>query len=411
MEILKQHYEKIVLGALLLGFVFALIYLLQMIGSANTVTLNDLKFAAPSTKYESTDFKGHDFSTDYLFGERVQWAVRSGGEKLGFTAELAVPMKAIRCSACRKIVPLALVKEKLECPICHKKLENPPDVSEALAADQRGMDSDGDGMPDTYEVKMGFNPEDARDASQDKDGDGFSNLYEFLMGTDPTNSKSFPSLEKRIYLVRLRKALLPIRLEGVTPIPDPADKNSKKFWDISLTLNRQRTSVALGQTIELAKRQYKVADAEYKVRDLQDSSVVLNEDDSKVTLEPVDGQGEKIILQTGKKVYAPNHRAEIEDIATGKTFRVGVGDTFRVGDEKSGQVSFQVVSTDAAKEHVTLLNQETGSEVLMTRDIKIPPEARVGYSDENRFNPDRGGGMPGDDFAPAPAPRRRRSRN
>ena len=42
MEKLKQHYEKIVLGALLLGFVLALVYLLQMVDSARKVTAEDI---------------------------------------------------------------------------------------------------------------------------------------------------------------------------------------------------------------------------------------------------------------------------------------------------------------------------------------------------------------------------------
>jgi hypothetical protein len=48
-------------------------------------------------------------------------------------------------------------------------------------------DSDGDGMPDWWEVKYGLNPKDASDANQDLDGDGLTNLEEFKLGTDPTN--------------------------------------------------------------------------------------------------------------------------------------------------------------------------------------------------------------------------------
>jgi len=45
-------------------------------------------------------------------------------------------------------------------------------------------DSDGDGMPDEWEVEYRLNPRDASDGSQDKDKDGYTNLEEYLNGTD-----------------------------------------------------------------------------------------------------------------------------------------------------------------------------------------------------------------------------------
>jgi pectate lyase len=67
-------------------------------------------------------------------------------------------------------------------------IESPADVGgwpeyKSLALD---LDSDGDGIPDWWEIKYGLNPHDPSDAVQDKNGDGYTNLEKYLNGTDPT---------------------------------------------------------------------------------------------------------------------------------------------------------------------------------------------------------------------------------
>ncbi len=47
------------------------------------------------------------------------------------------------------------------------------------------VDSDGDGLPDQWEITYGLNKADFNDAGLDKDGDTLSNLSEYLKGTNP----------------------------------------------------------------------------------------------------------------------------------------------------------------------------------------------------------------------------------
>lgn len=47
------------------------------------------------------------------------------------------------------------------------------------------IDTDGDGMPNGWEIANGLNPADPADAALDFDGDGQTNLQEYLAGTDP----------------------------------------------------------------------------------------------------------------------------------------------------------------------------------------------------------------------------------
>ncbi|MDD4734525.1 MAG: hypothetical protein PHP44_00305 [Kiritimatiellae bacterium] len=55
---------------------------------------------------------------------------------------------------------------------------------------RQNADSDGDGMPDWWELQNGFDPNLKNDALNDADGDGLENIYEYHNYTDPANSDS-----------------------------------------------------------------------------------------------------------------------------------------------------------------------------------------------------------------------------
>ncbi len=57
-----------------------------------------------------------------------------------------------------------------------------------LGADPQNPDTDGDGIPDGWEVTHGLNPLNPGDAGEDWDADGLTNLQEFQWGTDPQNA-------------------------------------------------------------------------------------------------------------------------------------------------------------------------------------------------------------------------------
>jgi len=59
-------------------------------------------------------------------------------------------------------------------------------------------DSDGDGLPDAWEIKYGLNPHDPSDAVLDSDGDGYSNIEEFINGTNPVRKTDYTNLKNNV---------------------------------------------------------------------------------------------------------------------------------------------------------------------------------------------------------------------
>jgi hypothetical protein len=51
------------------------------------------------------------------------------------------------------------------------------------------VDSDGDGMPDEWERRMGLDPANAADGNADRNGDGYTNLEEYLQSLMPRRSR------------------------------------------------------------------------------------------------------------------------------------------------------------------------------------------------------------------------------
>ena len=60
------------------------------------------------------------------------------------------------------------------------------------------LDSDHDGMPDTWEKQYKLNPNSDKDGATDADGDGYTNVEEYLNGTNPRQKVDYREFKNNV---------------------------------------------------------------------------------------------------------------------------------------------------------------------------------------------------------------------
>ena len=122
--------------------------------------------------------------------------------------------------------PLLVAVERVACVKCSLPIPMSDDQCRYCGAEQPsetvgdGWDTDGDGIPDVWEKKFGFNPLDSLDGALDADSDGFTNLEEFQQRTDPRDPKSHPARFRFLRVAEIEATPFPFLLRGKTRQPD-----------------------------------------------------------------------------------------------------------------------------------------------------------------------------------------------
>ena len=223
MEFINKHYEKLILMAMLLFFVFAMVNVLSIASKTGEVTDADLRIPTKRPDHEVLARESDEFNTAKIWDStRLNWLkadFRDKNSELIFYSDLVEFPGLASClvgkddagkeSGCGLLIPKVYFTGK-KCPNCGRELKTPPDRPKIRRNVITADDSDGDGMPNNYEQTNNLNPADPYDAQYDRDGDGFSNVFEMEQNTSPVNPRNHPPLWYRLRLVAVRRIVLPV---------------------------------------------------------------------------------------------------------------------------------------------------------------------------------------------------------
>jgi Bacterial TSP3 repeat len=250
---------------------------------------------------------------------------------------------------------------------------NPDDIKINDKLPPRKGDTDVDGIPDRVEVQWGSNPNKA-DSETDTDGDGFANIYEYKNKTHGGRPKSHPPLYLRLYVQDVRRTLLDIRLKKVTAVGP--DKND---WDVQVNIKggRKSTFMAIGDTIMIDNKRYKLTDIKVIKKKIQERSVVVDQDISEITLKSLKGD-DTIVAVRNQDVYSSKPQAVLIDELDGKEYKVEQGAILTIGSLQTNRERYLVLKVDPAKEEVFIKNLKAlkylrkGTKCRITKILMIP---------------------------------------
>lgn len=194
-SVLSRQYDKVIVVVVLGGLLYSLLW---------------LTFSSDRRQRAEEEYKTavHALIPKMREGPGVDMGVYSNAlQQLGRPKQVTVddsaigffvPERRVWCVACGKPIPYAAEL----CSFCSAPQ---PDVKGVVV-----LDTDGDGMPDTWELQYGLDSLNPSDAAGDADDDGFTNLEEYLAGTDPRDPKSHPPVDVLLRVISLDSKPIPL---------------------------------------------------------------------------------------------------------------------------------------------------------------------------------------------------------
>ena len=305
------------------------------------------------------------------------------------------------------------------CPGCGRILKVPPKRPKIRRNVITADDSDGDGMPNSFEETNNLDKNNPYDALYDADGDGFANIFEMEKNTNPTIARNHPPLWYRLRLVAVRRVVLPVSFRAL----NTNRQDNPKRWDLQINykiFNRgrvtERTDLKrINETIQIEKRRYRIKSVERIISDssgsgkkkeelvaggtaqvaedkAQDLSKIFLEEELTAAQKKNGETPDKLEMQIGKPVYSSDRRPIFEDVGLPEGKRtemvVRIGERFRMGNSRTGYSDYILRSFDEKKMVASLerarvsgkqdpAKDEQGKVMLVTRESEIPEDSRV----------------------------------
>jgi len=175
---IRARYEKLLALAVFAALLASLLYLALRIG---TLRRRDAEFDRRVAELAPLHPGVEGLSTAQQ--ARAVAVLRDPSSLPAWTNFLTVPETRVWCVDCKRPIPFAA----LTCFFCNSR--------QPIEGGAGPKDSDGDGIPDDDEKRLGLDPLNAADGREDPDGDRFSNADEYRSGKDLRDAGSHPEVE------------------------------------------------------------------------------------------------------------------------------------------------------------------------------------------------------------------------
>lgn len=311
---LQLNYDKIAIVAVLAGLLgTSVTLLLRLNGEAKDITDADLQSASPiaAQPLDATPL------------EALSDAIARPYEVPA--AQRRMLVGELRVSSIPDGLPIPFEAEI--CPFT----QQPQPASVKLEE----RDSDGDGMPDVWETKYGFNMNDPGDAQADTDADGFTNIEEFQAESLPGDNASTPPPSAKLRLVRAQVNPFKLLFRGTSSMP-----NGEMRYQLNLRSNEKTYFARMDEDVE----GFKVM--AYDEKDAEGPALTLQ-------------KGDKIIkLVQGRVRDEQAYTALLIFLVDGQRFRSSIGSVINlIGTD------YKVV--DIREDRVVIRDEKSG------RDIEV----------------------------------------
>ena len=338
-SVLSRQYDKVIVVVVLGALLYSLLWL-TFSSDRRQRAEEEYKAAIHALVPKDREGPGVDMG---VYSNALQQLVRPRQITIDDSATgFFVPERRVWCVACGKPIPYTAEA----CPYCNS---SQPDAKGVVVSD-----TDGDGMPDKWELQYRFESLEPSDAAGDADNDGFTNLEEYVAGTDPRDPKSHPPVDVLLRVSSLDSKPIPLTFTSKNRMP-----NKIQCQFNSQGVARQTFWVDEGQPI--GNIGYVLVSVEVKEEKRPDPTIGIRVVDTSVaTIKR---------LVDGKVFELPINVADFAETVVNMvlpldntTYSAPVGGFFELRGSRC-----RVISVDKDAQTVVIENDSTGKSVTLER--------------------------------------------